>query len=87
MLTLTKAGEEKINNYLADLAAKRKEILDAGKDTADYTDLPDVYVILDDIAFFENGEEYINGWGCTDNYDSDYPLHLENGIDYRREKS
>lgn len=82
MLALTKIGEEKVNSFLAELAAKRKEILDAGKDTADYTDLPDVHVILDDIALFDDGKEYINGWGCTDNYDGDYPLQLENGIDY-----
>lgn len=81
-IVLTDEGEEKVLHYLAELKAKRKEILDAGKDTADETELPTIEDILSDIYSFEENNEYYNGWGVTDNYDSDYPLHLEECIDY-----
>lgn len=79
---LTKIGKRKVKDYLAELKAKRKEILDAGKDTADETELPTIEDILSDIYSFEADNEYYNNWGVTDNYDSDYPLHLEECVDY-----
>lgn len=81
-IVLTNIGEEKVLHYLAELRAKRKEILDAGKDTADETELPTIEDILADIYSFEENNEYYNGWGVTDNYDSDYPLRLEECVDY-----
>lgn len=81
-MKLTAIGEKKVNAYIAELTAKRKEIMDAGLDTADETTLPDVNAILDDIEAFEESGEYLNGWGVTDNYDSDYPLNLVRGDDY-----
>lgn len=81
-IVLTNIGEEKVNAYLAELKAKRKEILDAKKDTVDETELPTIEDILLDIYSFEEDNEYYNNWGVTDNYDSDYPLHLEECIDY-----
>ena len=81
-MKLTAIGLKKVNAYIDELVAKRKEIMDAGLDTADETTLPDVNAIMDDIEAFEENGEYLNGWGVTDNYNSDYPLNLVRGDDY-----
>ena len=81
-MKFTEAGKTKVNIYIAELKAKRKEILDAGLDTADETILPDEKDILDDIDFFEEENEYYNNWGVTDNYNGDYALFLKRGEDY-----
>ena len=84
---LTKAGEQRVLNYLAELSAKRKEILDAGKDTAIDTTLPTIGDIVADVnwdglSLEENGvREYCNGWSVTDHYEADYPLLLKFGRD------
>jgi hypothetical protein len=82
---LTAEGRRKVEQYVRELDAKRKEILDAGKDTIDETPDP---VTVDDIVsdlnwggVDENGE-YLNGWYVTDNYDSDYPICLQLGVDF-----
>lgn len=82
---LTTEGRRKVERYVRELDAKRKEILDAGKDTIDETPNP---VTVDDIVsdlnwggVDENGE-YLNGWRVTDNYDSDYPICLQLGVDF-----
>lgn len=75
---LTEVGEKKIKNYIKELEAKRKEILDAKKDTADETNLPtvkDVFVDIVQFGFDEDREGY-NSWGVTDNYNADYPITL-----------
>ena len=77
MLKLTDLGRQEVDTFLRELDTKRKEILDAGKDTADATLLPKEDDILMDIEFFEEDGEYCNGWGCTDNYNGDSPLYLE----------
>lgn len=86
LLTIT--GEEKIYEFIRECKAKRKEILDAGKDTADETTLPTVKDILDDInegvGIDEDGY-YYNSWGVTDNYNSDTPCSLYYGIDFVKE--
>ncbi len=82
MIYLTQTGKQEIKCFLAEAKAKRKEILDAGKDTADKTNLPEEDDILMDIIHFEENGEYCNGWGVTDNYDTDYPLYLVRGIHY-----
>lgn len=77
---LTEAGLQKVNIFIAECQAKRKEILDAGKDTADDTTLPTVEDIISDLSFMEldpENNDYYNAWGVTDNYDSDDALHLE----------
>lgn len=79
---LTETGMEKVAWYLQELRAKRKEILDAGKDTAFYTDLPTISDILSDIESFEEDDEYYNNWGVTDNVDGDEALNLKRGKDY-----
>ena len=81
---LTPIGEQKVRFYLREMAAKRKEILDAGIDTADSTNLPTEEDIIDDIESFygEDGvEEYCNCWGVTDEYNADTPLCLTLGQD------
>lgn len=79
---LTKIGERKVKEYIEELKAKRKEILDARLDTANETELPTIEDILSDIYNFEKDNEYYNNWGVTDNYDGDLPIWLEENIDY-----
>lgn len=75
-MNFTKKGKIKVDIFIAELKAKRKEILDAGKDRADETVIPDAADILDDIEWSvdENGE-YCTIWGCTDN--ADLPIFLK----------
>ena len=82
-LEYTEKGKEKVKAYIKELEAKRKEILDAGKDTADDTYIPTLEDILDDASYWfgvENGE-YFNSWGVTDNYDADNAICLILGED------
>ena len=62
--------------FISECVAKRKEILDAGKDTAEDTTLPDVDALADDAVFMGADEDGLcyNCWGVTDNYESDYPF-------------
>lgn len=76
-------GYRTAKRFIAECAAKRKEILDAGIDTADETELPTAQDILDDVnvgvgLYDEN--EYINSWGITDHFGSQ-PLALIVGED------
>lgn len=85
---LTERGERKVRDYILELKAKRKEILDAGKDTADF-ELPTIKDILSDMNwsvqdFGEGYLEYINSWGVTDNYNADFPLGLTIGADFTK---
>lgn len=84
MIILTEKGKEKIKSYIAELEAKRKEILDAGLDTADDTNIPTEDDIICDIEFIgvECDGFYYNCWGVTDNYNSDEPISLEAGEDF-----
>ena len=85
MYVLTTRGREIVDDYIRNCAAKRKEILDAGKDTADVTHLPDVEGILSDLNFGVGVDEegdYFNGWGVTDHYDADNVLGLHIGEDF-----
>ena len=81
-VVLTKIGERKIAEYLAELKAKRKEILDARLDTAEYITLPTVEDIKADIYYSTDSNQYIESWAVTDNYDADLPIWLEETIDY-----
>ena len=88
MYRLTRKGREKVSTYIRELQAKRKEILDAGKDTADETQIPSEEDILSDIELTGTEKDecgvsyYANSWGVTDNYNSDMPISLELGIDF-----
>jgi len=80
---LTDKGIRNIERYIAELQAKRKEILDAGLDTADETNIPtvsDIFLDAMDLGFDEYGEAF-NSWGVTDNHDADYPIFLKLGDD------
>lgn len=81
-MKLTQTGERKVKFYIKNLKSKRKEILDADKDTVNETKLPTIEDIIADVEAFEENGEYLNNWGVTDNYDSDFPLWLERGEDY-----
>ena len=82
-LEYTEKGKEKVKTYIKELEAKRKEILDAGKDTADDTYIPTLEDILDDASYWfdEEGREYYNSWGVTDNYNADDAICLILGED------
>lgn len=56
--------------------------MDSCKDTCEETELPDVGSIELDVNLFVQDGEYFNNWGVTDHYDSDYPICLQEGIDY-----
>ena len=84
---LTENGLQQVNAYIRELWAKRIEILDAKKDTADNTEIATAADILSDIDEETTEEvdgvlEYINGWPVTDNYEADYALRLEYGKDF-----
>lgn len=81
-MTLTKQGKEKIAAYLRELKAKRKELLDAGKDTAYQTVLPDEKEIMEDIEAETINGFYEGVWGVTDNECGDQPLTLYVGEDF-----
>ncbi len=80
---LTLKGKANVNLYIRELEAKRKEILDARKDTAENTNIPTIKDIEDDVNLIgvDDEDEYYNGWAVTDNYDADYPLLLKVGRD------
>ncbi len=82
---LTKQGRAKCEEYIRDLKAKRKEILDAKMDTADNTFVDfTVDEIFEDVVENSIDEDGIlsNGYGVTDNYDADTGLRLDLGKDY-----
>jgi hypothetical protein len=84
---LTEEGLQHVNAYIRELWAKRIELLDGKKDTADDTEIATVADILSDmdeetVQDVGDGLEYINGWPVTDNYEADYALRLEYGKDF-----
>lgn len=82
-LEYTEKGKEKTKAYIKELEAKRKEILDARKDTSDDTTLPTIEDILDDASYGLDltSKEYFNRWSVTDNYESDNVICLKLGED------
>lgn len=84
---LMNQGSAVVELYINELWAKRKEILDAGIDTAEDTEIATVADICSDISIetiddYGDGPEYCNGWPVTDNYDADYCLRLSQGRDF-----
>lgn len=76
-------GYRTVKRFIAECAAKRKEILDAGIDTADETELPTAQDILDDVntgVGLDEENEYFDSWGITDHFNS-HPLSLVVGED------
>lgn len=83
MYKLTEQGIEKCKKFIAECNAKRKEILDAKKDTANDTTIPTIEDIESEIQdFLDEDGEYYNCWGVTDNYDSDFPICLTLRVDF-----
>ena len=80
---LTKEGKETIKNFIAELTALQKEVIDAGKGTVGDTEIPTEDDILQDILFFE--EDFGNGvWYPAVEESGDYGewLFLKYGEDY-----
>lgn len=84
MYKLTEKGVKVCKNFIAECHAKRKEILVAGKDTADETIIPTVEDIESDLNDFgvDMDGDYYNYWGVTDTYNSDNPICLTFGSDF-----
>lgn len=83
MYRLTEEGRRKAEQYIRSLHDKQKEILDAGKDTADDIVLPTVEGIEDDIEWCEDDDGTSwNCWPVSDHYDADLPICLKKGVDY-----
>lgn len=79
---LTAKGLEKAEQYLRELIAYRKEILDAKLDKADDTPIPTIQDIESDIESFEEDDEYYNSWSIADDTTMNMPLCLEYKEDY-----
>ena len=79
---LTAKGLEKAEQYLRELIAYRKEILDAKLDTADDTPIPTIQDIESDIESFEEDDEYYNSWSIADNTTMNMPICLKYEEDY-----
>lgn len=78
---LTNRGKREVSRFIRECEAFRKEILDAGKDTADDTYLPTEEGIIEDIEeWIDEDGYYVNSWGVTDNYD--LPISLQEGEDF-----
>lgn len=78
MIRFSKEGLENITRFINECYAKRKEVLDAGIDTTDDTNIPTIDDIRSDIpSFTDEDGDYFNGWGVTDNYNSDGVLGLD----------
>lgn len=84
MYRLTEKGKEEVEQFIREITAKRKEVLDAGLDTADDTTLPTVEEIEEDIAFsgIDSDGDYCNGWGVTDSPEYDMAIALSIGIHF-----
>lgn len=81
--TYTPKGRWKACHFIRVCEVKRKEILEAGIDTADETELPTAQDILDDVntsVGLDEENEYFDSWGITDHYNS-HPLSLVVGED------
>ena len=70
MYVLTENGRHAVERFIKECEAKRKELIDARKDTADETELPTIDDIVCDINFdgIDSDGDYYNGWGVTDHY-------------------
>lgn len=82
---LTEEGKEKVAWFINECVAKRKEILDAGIDTADDTNLPTEEAIVSDLNYgvgVDEDGDYYNMRGVTDNYSSDSAIELSINEDF-----
>ena len=81
---LTELGKWKVENFIQNCAAKRKEILDVGIDTAIETALPTEEDIVSDINIqgIDEDGDYYNSWGVTAHYNADTTLGLHINDDF-----
>lgn len=68
--TFTKEGKEVVNNFIANLAALQKEVVDARKGTVGDIEIPTEEDILQDILFYE--DDFENGIWYPVAENSDY---------------
>lgn len=66
----TKEGKETVNNFIMNLAALQKEVVDAGKANIGDYEIPTENDILQDIFFYE--DDFENGIWYPVVEDSDY---------------
>ena len=82
-ITLTLKGLRELDYFMREAAAQKKEILDGCKDTCEDTPpLTEADVLSEVGACLGEGDfnnEYLNGWGITDTYTTDYPLCMRIG--------
>lgn len=82
---LTEEGKRKVAAFIKECEAKRKEILDAGLDTAEETQIPTEEDILSDlnngVGVDEDGD-YYNSWGVTDDYRFDLVCEMTINEDF-----
>lgn len=86
---LTKLGKENYKYWYKNQEAKRKEILDAHKDTNNnHYKLPTIKEIEEEIPdmLFYNGETYSSCWNLTDNIETD-SIVLDKGRDFIETKN
>ena len=77
---ITEAGADKVEAFLRECAAKRKELLDAGKDTAEQiTALPVYADVVEAIEPTEDGV-WSETFSVTDN--EDLTIRLDEGEDF-----
>ncbi len=97
-IKLTVTGKKKAQQYINELNAKRKEILDAYPDPADETKIPSISDIENDVAWdidaskgisFDSDKglkitysEYVNAFGVTDDVNADSALVLTINDDF-----
>lgn len=86
---LTKLGKENYKYWYKNQEAKRKEILDAHKDTNNnHYKLPTIKEIEDEIPnmLFDNSETYSSCWNLTDNIGTEF-ITLDKGRDFIKTKN
>ncbi len=80
--TFTKEGKEVIKDFIANLKALQKEVVDAEKGTVGDVDIPTEEDILQDILFFEDDFENGIWYPAADNSDYGEWLFLRLYEDY-----
>ena len=78
-IQITETGMKNIEAFLRECKAKRKELLDASKDTAENVEIPVYADIAEAIEPTEDGI-WTETFNVTDN--SDLTIRLDEGVDY-----
>lgn len=78
-IQITETGMKNIEAFLRECKAKRKELLDASKDTAENVEIPVYADIAEAIEPTEDGI-WTETFNVTDN--SDLTIRLDEGVDF-----